>query len=185
MPKQKGSKTVHKSYEITMILAARCCTTVFPNIFSHIKLLSLITKAQVHFNNTKLEKCLIHLVGNHCCTSYSVSRRYRSIHFILSIHLSCCVLELWAVCEDDSEIKSGISPSYPTEMIKLGQHKCSSWIRLVYTDLAGGIEYSNLNVCIWSMFLTQRDFAFFVLVHALNPWPVLLAPLLVKTPHDW
>lgn len=94
---KKEAKTVHKSYEITMILAARCCTSVFPNIFNHIKLLSLITKAQVPFNNTKLEKCLIHLVGNHCCTSYSVSTRYRSIHFINTFIMLCFIAlsSLW------------------------------------------------------------------------------------------
>lgn len=156
---KKETKRVHKSYEITVILAARCYKSVFPNIFSHMYPLNLITKAQVPFNNTKLEKCLLHLVGNHCCTSYSEIQIY--IFYIISTFIMLCFR---AVCEGFSEMKSGISPSlYPTEMIKIGLHKFSSWSRLVYTDLAGGTAYSNLHLCIWQMFLTQRDFAFIVL----------------------
>lgn len=124
---KKETKRVHKSYEITMILAARCYKLVFPNIFSHKYPFTLITKAQVPFNNTKVEECLLHLAGNRCCTSYSEIQIY--ISYIINTFIMC----FRAV----SEMKSGISPSlYPTEIIKLGQQKFSSWSKLVYTDLA-------------------------------------------------
>lgn len=93
---KKETKRVHKSYEITMILVARCYKSVFPNIFSHMYPLSLITKAQVPFNNTKVEKCLLHLFGN---------QRSEIQIYIFYIINTFIMLYFKTVCEGFSEIR--------------------------------------------------------------------------------